>query len=1034
VPRSALFPFLMLKLPDLERLNSELHGTETRDGKRAAVLEQFGGLERLAAGLKTDAKDGLSSREAVESAGEAFGRNEVVKPRGKSFFVLVWERLKDVTMLVLSGCAMLSLALGIAFPEEFFDPDCECVVVDSTGWVEGVAIIIAVLLVVMVGAFQDWDKERRFRALGSADRHFVRVVREGREKEVETTELVVGDLVVLEIGKDVPADGYVVFSGDLKVDESSMTGESEPVAKDEDPWLLSGTAVTGGRGTMLVGATGERTEWGKMMQQMQEMEVEDTPLQIQLNAMVVAIGRMGLVGGVMTFFILGIFWTLDTYALIGETAWSNAYLRGLVDALVIGISVLVVGIPEGLPLAVVISLAYSMKAMTKDNLLVRHLEASVLFAGFCYSYLIAFQACETMGGATNICSDKTGTLTQNKMTVVRGWIGGKSFEKVPWGDEVVLSPEFWDTFKLGIALNTTASRQKAERGEEMKVVGNPTEIALLDMVDAVEGTQQYFDALRRERKRDVALQVPFSSTTKRMTTACFEGDTLRCFVKGAPDQLIDEASLVAMADGEVTELTADEKRELQSTVKTLSESGYRALFVGYYDLPAESFRNVALSSKKAKIDLSNVEARVAVQAVVGIEDPVRPEVPPAIERCVRAGITVRMVTGDYLGTAVKIAEECGIKTAKGVALSGGEFREMSDQQLDEVLPQLQVLARAQPADKLRLVERLKALDQIVAVTGDGTNDAPALSKADVGFAMGIAGTDVAKEASDIVIMDDNFRSIVASVKWGRNVYESVRKFLMFQMTVNFAALLLVFVGAVSRYGAPLRAVQLLWINLIMDTLAALALATEPPSELLLEQAPHGRGERIISNIMWKHIFGQAAYQLLVLFLIMYLGDRIPFVGGTVSAQSRQHYTLVFNAFVWCQLFNELNARSIDDHQNIFRGIHKSAIFVAVMVVSAGMQAIIVEFGGNAFKVVPLEWDMWLFCMAVGVLSLPIGVLLRLLPVPKRHIADIAQFWNRKRAADGNEEPRPVMSVNQDAGRRRRDVEDEPLLKEKEDAY
>ena len=434
-----------------------------------------------------------------------------------------------------------------------------------------------------------------------------------------------------------------------------------------------------------------------------------------------------------------------------------------------------------------------------------------------------------------------------------------------------------------------------------------------------------------------------------MTTVYYvpELHVLRVFVKGAPEVIIRDAREVMLADGSIRPCTEEDRAHLTQLVASYAGNAYRTLCVGYRDVPASLYatdpsapplRHGETAEGRFFVDLKNepLDRGVILQALFGISDPVRPEVPDAVRKCVEAGITVRMLTGDHPDTARKIATDCGILTRTGMVVTGEDFRGWSDDHVDRILPQLQVMARCLPADKLRLVKRLKNLGQIVAVTGDGTNDAPALKasphcfgfpflvlqlfwqEADVGLAMGIAGTDVAKEACDIIIMDDNFSSIVKSVKWGRNVYESVRKFLQFQLTVNICALFLVFIGAVTRYGAPLRAVQLLWVNLIMDTLAALALATEPPTDELLLQKPHGRTERIINNIMWKHILGHALWQLGVLLALLYAAYLIPWTTGTLILRSTVHYTIVFNSFVWMQIFNEFNARSIDDHQNIFK--------------------------------------------------------------------------------------------------------------------
>lgn len=445
-----------------------------------------------------------------------------------------------------------------------------------------------------------------------------------------------------------------------------MTGESEPASKEgNDPWLIAHTNVVNGMGKMLVGATGPNCEWGRTLKKMQEGEGEDTPLQEQLEQMVVAIGKVALLMGGLTFVILAIYWELDTYYLVLKSGWEFSFLRGFVDALVIGITLLVVGIPEGLPLAVIISLAYSMKAMTKDNILVRHIEA-----------------CETMGGATNICSDKTGTLTQNMMTVMEGWVTGQNFGKVPWKEgEVQIAPSVWEMLRLSIALNSTALRQRSldKTQEKPKVVGSPTEMALLDMVDKVDGSEAYYEKVRKENEPQMILQIPFSSETKRMTSVFYipDLDVVRQYVKGAPEQLISDCELVATGEGQMMPVSPSIRAEMEEVVSRLTGQGFRVIFVGFRDVPAAEFVSdsgrMIESIKESYVALRGKAGALVALGIFGIEDPVRPEVPEAIMRCVHAGITVRMVTGDYLGTAVKIAEQCGIKTKKGVVMTGNSY-------------------------------------------------------------------------------------------------------------------------------------------------------------------------------------------------------------------------------------------------------------------------------------------------------------------------------------------------------------------------
>lgn len=968
----------MLKKSDLERFNKKLFSKEIGRNKRSKVFSDFGGLQRIEGGLRTSLNDGLNRDPVlINERSIMYGANEIPQKPAKSLFAFVWERVSDKTILILSACAVLSLGLGLAFPEEFYDPDCDCTVIDSSGWIEGVAILAAVIIIVVVGALQDYDKDKKFRLLGQQDVRVVKVVRGGQTIELESPLVVVGDVVLLENGKQVPADGYLISSeGQLLVDESSMTGESEPAEKGhQDPLMLAGTTIVSGSCRMIVGCTGASTIWGGMMLAMVQSEAQETPLQQVLSKLVVTIGKVGLVFGVVTFEVLLIYWAIDTYVLIQEEAWSFAFLRGLVDALVIGITLLVVGIPEGLPLAVLLALAYSVKKMMHDKVLVRHLES-----------------CETIGGATSICSDKTGTLTQNIMSVRQVCLGGVESDLEHFSRWSDVHERFRQALVVGISVNSTALHQQREDGS-MKGVGLPTELALLELVNQWAGQNSYQNA-RRDFQSRMLRQIPFSSETKCMVTIVRgEFDVPRMYVKGAPDVLLPRCTRSLNVHGAEVALSNEESEHLKKVVSVMgAEEGLRSILLAFRDLDEKSVKHAT----------DEVEDLVVV-GVVGMEDPLREEVPDAVARCQRAGITVRMVTGDFLGTAVKIAERCGIKTADGICLTGEEFRKMPDEEIDRLLPKLEVLARSQPTDKLRLVQRLRATNQIVAVTGDGTNDAPALREADVGLAMGVAGTDVAKEASDIVIMDDNFRSIVSAVKWGRHVYRSVRKFLQFQLTVNVVALVLVFVGAVSRYGAPLRAVQLLWINLIMDTLAALALATEPPTDALLDEKPHGHHEPIINNFMWRNIVGHSALQLALLIPLMFFGHLIPWTTGYAASKSRLAYTIIFNVFVWCQLFNEINARSVDLQRNVFQGLLKSWIFVGVWMGCCVIQVLIVMFGGTAFKITPLSWDQWLFCIGAGVLSLPFGALIRAIPVPKDPFT-LACFRNRSGVVDIESEP------------------------------
>lgn len=842
---------------------------------------------------------------------------------------------------------------------------------EGNRWFEPVAILIAVLLVTIVQATNDWSKDRQFRSLNKTKNNFnVKVVRGGEETQIRNYDVLVGDVVILDTGDQVPADGVYISGFDLRLDESGVTGESDPVKKnlERDPFLFSGCRVTDGVGRMLILSTGMNSEWGKLLAALQE-EIPPTPLQKRLDKLAAFIGKVGLGFAIATFLALIISWIVKVSAI----EWNWAYMIEWVSFMIIAITILVVAIPEGLPLAVTISLAYSMKEMMKDQNLVRHLVA-----------------CETMGGATTICSDKTGTLTENRMTVVEGWIGGKDFKKVPLKFE--LPKNLTETLVVGISVNTKAIVNYPE-GLNPDFIGNKTECALLHFLHV-----QGHDYKEVRPQHEVEHLIAFSSSRKRMSTVIRNKKkskakgTYRIYCKGASEIILDLCVSYVDVKGEVVALDEEIKKKLNKRINKMAEKGLRTLTLCYKDTDSTNW--------------DREETDMTLVGIVGIMDPIREGVAEAVASCKRAGIVVRMVTGDNVKTATKISEDCGILdgSSGNIIMEGPEFQSLTDEELDAKLPSLRVLARAQPLDKRRLVERLQALGEVVAVTGDGTNDSAALKLADVGLAMGIQGTEVAKEAADIIILDDNFVSIVKAVLWGRNVYDNIRKFIQFQLTVNLVALIIAFVGALSQYGTPLTALQLLWVNLIMDTFAALALGTEKPTDLLLNRKPYGRHSPLLSPIMIRNIVGQCLFQCLVLFIVLYAGHIIWDVPvGKGHHGPSVHYTMVFNTFVFLQIFNEINSRRVtDDDINVFRGIFKNFIFAAVILGTILVQAILVELGGSFTSTTSLPWDKWLTCVGLGALSIPVGLLIRFIPVPEE------KHERTKSKKDENEEEMDVQ--------------------------
>ncbi|XP_047390461.1 plasma membrane calcium-transporting ATPase 2 isoform X3 [Sciurus carolinensis] len=1030
----------------MEELRSlmELRGTEAV----VKIKETYGDTEAICRRLKTSPVEGLpGTAPDLEKRKQIFGQNFIPPKKPKTFLQLVWEALQDVTLIILEIAAIISLGLSFYHPPGESNEGCATAQGGAedegeaeAGWIEGAAILLSVICVVLVTAFNDWSKEKQFRGLQSRieqEQKFT-VVRAGQVVQIPVAEIVVGDIAQIKYGDLLPADGLFIQGNDLKIDESSLTGESDQVRKsvDKDPMLLSGTHVMEGSGRMVVtavgvnsqtgiiftllGAGGEEEEKkdkkGKMqdgnvdssqskakqqdgaaameMQPLKSAEggdaddkkkanmhkKEKSVLQGKLTKLAVQIGKAGLVMSAITVIILVLYFTVDTFV-VNKKPWlpecTPVYVQYFVKFFIIGVTVLVVAVPEGLPLAVTISLAYSVKKMMKDNNLVRHLDA-----------------CETMGNATAICSDKTGTLTTNRMTVVQAYVGDVHYKEIP--DPSSINAKTMELLVNAIAINsayTTKILPPEKEGALPRQVGNKTECGLLGFVLDLK---QDYEPVRSQMPEEKLYKVyTFNSVRKSMSTVIkMPDESFRMYSKGASEIVLKKCCKILNGAGEPRVFRPRDRDEMvKKVIEPMACDGLRTICVAYRDFP---------SSPEPDWDNENdILNDLTCICVVGIEDPVRPEVPEAIRKCQRAGITVRMVTGDNINTARAIAIKCGIihPGEDFLCLEGKEFNrrirnekgEIEQERIDKIWPKLRVLARSSPTDKHTLVKGIidsthTEQRQVVAVTGDGTNDGPALKKADVGFAMGIAGTDVAKEASDIILTDDNFSSIVKAVMWGRNVYDSISKFLQFQLTVNVVAVIVAFTGACITQDSPLKAVQMLWVNLIMDTFASLALATEPPTETLLLRKPYGRNKPLISRTMMKNILGHAVYQLTLIFTLLFVGEKMFQIdsgrNAPLHSPPSEHYTIIFNTFVMMQLFNEINARKIHGERNVFDGIFRNPIFCTIVLGTFAIQIVIVQFGGKPFSCSPLQLDQWMWCIFIGLGELVWGQVIATIPTSR----------------------------------------------------
>lgn len=1030
-----------------------------------------------------------------------YGDNKLPDRIPKTLWQLIIEALKDQTMLLLSFAAIVTFLLGLY--EYFFQPpeyDPEGNPIKQVDWIEGVAIMIAVVVVVLVGAINDYQKELQFAKLNQKkENRKIVVIRKGKETLISIYNLLVGDIICLETGDVVPAD-CILVEGACEADESSITGESNTIKKVDlhhalskynndllessdlnltipdigernskgervpDCMLISGSKLLSGLGKAVVTSVGTNSIYGRTMMSL-KVEPDPTPLQERLSQLADNISVYGCVAAIILFSILFIRFLFNTLLPNGKFHDLTRAEKGtkFMNIFITAITVIVVAVPEGLPLAVTLALAFATTRMTKDGNLVREL-----------------RACETMGSATAVCSDKTGTLTENVMTVIKGVIASYTFHdydnsSTTAENSSITTPVLFNKFVpdtnkniifTNIILNSTAfenrdynnntttisQKQQREEEEEEDVngdtdqdlieiikqgrqepyIGSKTETALLawskDQTKQLKWGQ--LQTLRDEYQKyfsidNIVQVIPFESSRKwsGLVVHYPDGDFYRFFIKGAAEIVLRYCKYKYNKSFELTRIDEAVRNEVNTNIQKLANEALRILSLAHCDFynlkkwPPKEFIDTSINTEDPRIYTASPElilnktynnsnnknnSGLILDGIFGIQDPLREGVKDSVLQCQSAGVTVRMVTGDNLTTAKVIAKNCNILNDSianndNCAMEGPKFRQLTPEERVKVLPNLRVLARSSPEDKRLLVGTLKSMGNVVAVTGDGTNDAPALKLADVGFSMGISGTEVAREASDIILMTDNFSAIVNAIKWGRCVSISIKKFIQFQLIVNVTAVILTFVSAVFSEDetSVLTAVQLLWINLIMDTLAALALATDKPDKNIMNKKPKGRSTPLITPSTWKMILGQSMLQLTITFILHFHGKSIfyPNLEEITGVQQQSLNAMTFNTFVWLQFFTLLVSRKLDEadgikdwrqrissnNLNFFEDLFRNYYFIFILTIIGSCQILIMKYGGTPFSIAPQTKAMWVTAVSCGMLSLPVGVLIRICP-------------------------------------------------------
>ncbi len=865
---------------------------------------------------------GLSDEEVIRNR-EQHGENTLTPPKRESIWKLYLEKFKDPVIKVLLVAAALSLGISIIENE----------------YAETIGIIFAIFLATGIGFYFEYDASKKFDLLSAVGEETqVKVLRGGKIHSIPRREVVVNDIVIIENGEEIPADGELLEATSLQVNESSLTGELmvdktinpddfDPDATYPSNTVMRGTTVTDGHGIMRVTRVGDQTEIGKVARQSTEESEEETPLNKQLTRLANLIGKVGFTIAGVTF---AVFVTRDLYAWFQMHDSVQGWHQGMevvqivLKYFMMAVTLIVVSVPEGLPMSVTLSLALNMRRMLATNNLVRKMHA-----------------CETMGAVTVICTDKTGTLTQNKMQVYE-----TQFPALATHEELITN---------SMAVNSTAFIER--KGEEELIpIGNPTEGALLLWLHK-QGHD--YELLREESK--VISQLPFSTERKYMATLAEKEGKRTLYIKGAPEIILRHSKTFLSTEEKICPIEAYRATAEEQLMK-YQNMAMRTL--GFA---------IAEVDEKAGSDCEELVANSAITflGIAAISDPIRPDVPAAVAKCQSAGIDIKIVTGDTPGTATEIARQIGLWKPEDTdrnRITGTEFAALTDEEALDRVMDLKIMSRARPTDKQRLVQLLQKHGAVVAVTGDGTNDAPALNHAQVGLSMG-TGTSVAKEASDITLLDDSFNSIGTAVMWGRSLYKNIQRFIAFQLTINVVALAIVLLGAIMGTELPLTVTQMLWINLIMDTFAAMALASIPPSESVMKQKPRKSTDFIITPAMYRNIGGMGLLFVGVLVgLYLYMNAN--------ALLNLKGLTVFFTIFVMMQFWNLFNARVLGTDDSAFKGFSKSYTLWIVAAIILGGQFVIVQWGGSVFRTTPLDWQTWAGIIASTSIILWVGEIWR----------------------------------------------------------